>query len=38
MIRRAIAAFWQACEDHQWIPLTIVLVLLLIVNTLDAGG
>lgn len=32
-IRRAASALWQACEDHQWLPLAVVGVLLLIVNT-----
>lgn len=35
-IRRFGAWLWQACDDHAWLPLAIVLVLLLIVNTMDA--
>jgi hypothetical protein len=35
-ISRAASALWQACDDHVWLPLAIVLVLLLIVNTVDA--
>jgi hypothetical protein len=35
-VRRALAVLWQACEDHQWLPLTIAGLLLLIVNTIDA--
>jgi hypothetical protein len=34
-IRRFGAWLWQACDDHQWLPLAIVLVLLLIVNSVD---
>lgn len=34
-MRRALAALWQACETHQWVPLAIAGVLLLIVNTID---
>lgn len=33
LIRRAGARLWQACEDHQWIPLVITLVCLLVVNS-----
>jgi hypothetical protein len=36
IVRRAGARLWQACDDHQWLPLVIVLVLLLIVNSVDA--
>lgn len=32
-IRRAGAWLWQALEDHQWIPLAVVLVLLAIINS-----
>lgn len=34
-IRRFGAALWQACEDHQWLPLLIVAVLLAIVNSVE---
>lgn len=32
-IRRAAASFWQAMDDHQWLPLAIAFALLLIVNS-----
>lgn len=32
-IRRVASAFWQACDDHQWLPLTVVIVALLLVNS-----
>lgn len=36
IIYRAARAFLDAMDTHQWIPLAIVGVLLLIVNTMDA--
>lgn len=32
-IRRAGARLWQALDDHQWLPLAIVGVLLVIINS-----
>lgn len=32
-ISRALACLWQACEDHQWVPLAVVLALLAIINS-----
>lgn len=32
-ISRALSALWQACEDHQWLPLAVVGVLLVIINS-----
>ena len=32
-IRRFGAWLWQACEDHQWLPLAIVGVLLVYINS-----
>jgi hypothetical protein len=36
IFQRAGAAFWQAMDDYPILPFAIVLVLLLIVNTVDA--
>jgi hypothetical protein len=36
ILQRVGAALWQACDDHVWLPFVIVLVLLLIVNSVDA--
>jgi len=31
-IKRMTAALWQACEDHQWLPLAVALFGLVLVN------
>jgi hypothetical protein len=33
--KRAALWLWDACDRHQWLPLVIVLVLLLIVNSVE---
>lgn len=32
-VRRALNALWQACDDHQWLPMVIALLGLLLVNS-----
>jgi hypothetical protein len=34
-IRRAASALWQACEDHQWLPIVIALIGAMIVNYVE---